>query len=135
MRRHRHGLRRRYGHASMAANKARWDKLRADYLQAANAVRDQDIALHVKYGPGYQKHWGSAGENNRLEKARARRDRIGDKIYAMVLALSPRGEAWNTGAPAYWIREKLSWEDMIRPANEPMSVEVPAPFGATHGLK
>ena len=128
----RRGLRR--DPSSLGAEKARWDKLRAQYRAADEAASAQRIAMRVHYGDAYWQQWSSRADKSKLEKLNARRDKIGEKLMAMVLRLSPRGEAWNTGAPAHWIRGNLSWEDMIRPRGEPLSVVVPAPYGSTHGL-
>jgi len=129
----RHLLRRRHGH-SLASDKTRWDKLHADYAKAYQASRDNEIALRVKYGDGNWRMWCSRGEKTRTEKLEARRDKIGDKIVDLLVRISPRGEAWLSGAPAFWIRGDLTWEDAIRPKNEPLSVVVPAPWGADRGL-
>jgi hypothetical protein len=131
-------LRRRYGHAT-ATDKARWDKLRASYVQKREAARDFERGLRVRYGADYGSHgwrqWITRGEKTRLEKLEAAADKVGDKITEMLPKISPRGDAWYTGAPAWWIREKLSWEDATRPVNESLSVEVPAPYGQREGLK
>lgn len=121
---------------SSASDRARWDNLHATYAAKRAALDELDRELSLKYGgPGgrYQTSWLSAGAKTKLERLRASADKVGDKIYDLVTKISPRD--WSHGAPAYWIREKLSWEDATRPVNEPLSVVVPAPWGAREGLK
>jgi hypothetical protein len=129
----RRALRLKYGH-SRVSDHARWDKLRAQFLAAHEAARAQEIEMRVRYGDANWRHWASKSDRNKLDKLRERERKIGDKIMALLLRVSPRGDAWRTGAPAYWIYEKLSWEDATRPVNEPLSVVVPAPYGADRGL-
>jgi DNA repair protein RadC len=116
----------------LASDRHRWDALHAAYVPAIEAARAMQRALEQKY---QDTRWAGRGEQSKLETLRARADKIGDKIVDLIVKVSPRGEAWLTGAPAWWLREKLTWEDAIRPANEPLSVQVPAPWGATHGLQ
>ena len=129
-------LRRRYGRsaAKTAANKARWDVLRASFIVADEAARAQEIAMRVKWGDASWRNWASRGEQTKLEKLEERRSKIGDKIFELLLKVSPRGEAWRTGAPVFWIYHDLTWEDATRPTSEPLSVVVPAPYGANRGI-
>ena len=85
-------------------------------------------------GSNYSSSWLSAGQKTRLERLRDASDKVGDKIVDLLVKISPRGEAWLSGAPAYWLRDKLTWEDAIRPTDETLSVEVPAPWGSRSGL-
>jgi hypothetical protein len=120
-----------------AADKRRWDDLHASYATAREAARAYESQLRSRYGysDSRWRSWITRTERTKLERLEARADKIGDKIVDLLVRISPRGEAWLTGAPAWWIREKLTWEDAIRPASEPMSVVVPAPYGSTEGLK
>lgn len=120
--------------AGTGSDKARWDTLRAQFLAADEAARAQEIAMRVKWGDAGWRNWASRGERTKLDKLLERRDKIGNKLFELLLRVSPRGEAWRTGAPAFWIHRDLTWEDAIRPANEPLSVVVPAPYGASHGI-
>lgn len=131
----RRALRRRYGH-SRASDKARWDSLHAVYATKREAARAYESDLRSRYGGGdsHWRSWITRGERAKLERLEAAADKVGDKIVELLLRVSPRGDAWYTGAPAWWIREKLTWEDATRPKDEPLSVEVPAPYGATRGL-
>jgi len=122
-------LRRRYGHAS-AASKKRFESLRAAYDAAYEAARNEVITQSVKYGTERDaRNWASRGEKNRLEKLEKKRDKIGDAIVELVVRESPRGEAWKSGVPTFWLRKNLSWEDVKRPASEPLSNVPPAPYG------
>lgn len=118
------------------ADSRRWDDLHASYATARAAVKDYESSLRPKYGysdPNWRS-WITRTERAKFERLEARADRIGDKIVNLIVQISPRGEAWLSGAPAWWIRERLTWEDAIRPTDEPLSVEVPAPWGANRGL-
>jgi nitroimidazol reductase NimA-like FMN-containing flavoprotein (pyridoxamine 5'-phosphate oxidase superfamily) len=105
-----------------AADKRRWDDLHAAYAPARAAVRDYESQLSLKYGGSSSHNWRSwvgRGERTKLEKLEARANKIGDKIVDLLVQVSPRGEAWLSGAPAWWIREKLTWEKtrFSRPTN------------------
>ena len=117
-----------------ASEKACWDTLRAAFVGADEAVRTQEIRMRVKWGDASWRNWASKAEKTKLEKLYERRSKIGDRIFEMLLKVSPRGEAWRTGAPVFWIYHDLTWEDAIRPTNEPLSVIVPAPYGANRGI-
>jgi len=115
-------------------DKDRWDALRARYAVAIEAARAEERRQRIKYGDASWRAWSSRGDKNLIERLQKRADKIGDSIVELLVKVSPRGEAWLTGAPARWIREKLTWEDAIRPVGEPLSVEVPAPWGHDKGL-
>ena len=132
-------MRRRLHHRrsrAKANDRARWDKLRADYKVAYEAARDMRLTLERRYGVSdYRaRMYASRGEQTKLEKLEARRDKIGDKIVALIVKISPRGDAWLHGAPAFWLRGDLTWEDAVRPKGEPLAVVVPAPYGADRGI-
>ena len=117
-----------------AADKKRWDKLHADYAKAREELQAYESELGAKYG--YQKGWQTwlnKTQRGKLERLGARADKIGDKIVDLLVRISPRSEAWLTGVPAWWIREQLTWEDVIRPAGEPLSVVVPGAYGYPDG--
>ena len=119
----------------LASDRQRWDALHASYATAIEAARKMQIDQRVKYGDSNWRTWASRGDRNKLEKLEERANKIGDKIVELLVRISPRGEAWLSGGPAWWIREKLTWEDAVRPVGEALSVEVPAPYGAAHGLR
>jgi hypothetical protein len=110
----------------------RWHKLRADYLTASKTATDLEIALRVRYGNNGV-HWASKSEKKRLETVKARKDRIGSKMFEILERVSPRH--WGSGVPAYWLYEKLSWEDAVRPLHEPLSVTPPLAYGATEPMR
>ena len=121
-----------------AADRRRWDDLHASYAVAREAARAYESELSRKYGGSHFQNWRlylGRTERAKLERLEARADKIGDKIVDLIVRISPRGEAWLSGAPAWWIRERLTWEDAVRPASEPLSVVVPAPWGRAEGLK
>lgn len=115
------------------SDRERWEKLRADYLTTSRAARDIDIQLSLKYGPGFQLGWASKTEQKKLHQLRQRLDRIGDKMFAILERVSPRD--WSRGVPTHWLREKLSWEDAVRPLGEPLSVTPPLAYGATSPMR
>jgi hypothetical protein len=122
---------------SPAADRRRWDELHAAYAVARTEADDFRLQLNRKYGsdsnPGWRT-WLSKGDSDRLERLEAKVNRVGDKIVDLLVRVSPRGEAWLSGVPAWWIRERLTWEDAVRPADEPLSIEVPLAWGATHRM-
>jgi len=121
-----------------ATDRRRWDELHASYATKREAARGYERQLSLEYGGSHDQNWRMwvpRSKRERLERLEAAADRVGDKIVELLVRVSPRGEAWLTGAPAWWIRERLTWEDAVRPVGEPLSVEVPAPYGATRGLR
>jgi hypothetical protein len=111
------------------SDKKRWDDLHAAYAKAGEAANEYDRQLSRKYGSIYQSSWLKKGDRDKLDALRARADKIGDKIVELLVRVSPRGEAWLSGVPAHWIRSELTWEDAIRPKNEPLSVTPPSAWG------
>lgn len=110
--------------------KKRFDALREKYLAAHEAARNEAITQSVKYGSEREaRSWASRGEKSRLEKLENRRNKIGDAIIDLIVSESPRGESWKSGVPSHWLKEKLSWEDIVRPENEPLSTVPPAAYG------
>jgi len=118
---------------SLNADKKRWDDLHAAYQEKHDALYKYEVELGAKYGHHFQSSWLSSAQRNKLAKLRAAQDKIGDKIVDLLVQVSPRGETWLSGVPAWWLREKLTWEDAIRPANEPLSVVVPGSYGSHDG--
>jgi hypothetical protein len=110
--------------------KAHFDDLRAKFLAAHKAARDEAITQSIKYGSERKaRSWASRGEKTRLEKLESKRNKIGDAITGYIVQESPRGEAWKSGVPTYYLYEKLSWDDVIKPANEPLSSLPPPAYG------
>ena len=120
---------------SPAADHRRWDELHAAHAVARTAVHDYDRQLGPKYGWSQSwRSWITKTERDKLDRLEAKRDKIGDKIVELLVRVSPRGEAWLSGVPTWWIKEKLTWEDAVRPVDEPLSVEVPLSWGNTRRL-
>ena len=114
-----------------ASDKKKWDELHAKLVAASEAELAYEIELGAKYGHNFQSQWLSKGQKTKLEALRAKKDKIGAKIYELVTRVSPRD--WSYGVPAWWVRSELTWEDAIRPKNEPLSVVVPGSYGSPDG--
>jgi hypothetical protein len=114
---------------SLATDKKRWDELHAAQSAKYEARRAYELELGHHYGHHFEPQWLKKGQRDKLEKLRAAEDKIGDKIVELLVRVSPRGEAWLSGVPAHWIRWDLTWEDAIRPKNEPLSVTPPSAWG------
>jgi hypothetical protein len=111
-------------------SRERFEELRAAFRVADEAAREEATRQSLRYGSEREaRSWASRAEKTRLEKLEAKRSKIGDKIVDYVVSVSPRGEAWRSGAPIFWLYRDLPWEDVIRPAHEPLSVLPPAPYG------
>jgi len=122
---------------SPAADRRRWDELHAAYAVARTEADAFRLQLNRKYGSDSNlgwRTWLSKGDRDKLERLEAKVNRVGDKIVDLLVRVSPRGESWLSGVPAWWLRERLTWEDAVRPADEPLSVEVPLAWGATHRM-
>lgn len=113
-----------------AADKKRWDKLHADLEKAYAAREDYKSELSVKMGR-FERNWLSAAQQKKYDALDQRYQKIDRKIFDMINELSPRN--WMSGAPAWWVVRKLTWEDMIRPVDEPLSVVVPGAAGYPDG--
>jgi hypothetical protein len=114
---------------SLATDKKRWDELHAAQSAKYETRRAYELELGSKHGHHFEPQWLKKGERDKLEKLRAAEDKIGDKIVELLVRVSPRGQAWLSGVPAHWIRWDLTWEDAIRPKNEPLSVTPPSAWG------
>lgn len=117
-----------------ATDKKRWGDLHEALAKVRAEQEALESKLRLKYGMNYQTSWLSNADQTRLEKFRAKADKIGDKIIDMIVRLSPRGEKWLRGVPSWWLREKLTWEDMLRPEGEELSVVVPGARGYPDGF-
>lgn len=119
-----------------AADKKRWDDLHTALEKATEARAAYDRELYNQYRGAsgrYELHWLPKGKRDKLERLDAAKDKIGDKIIDMIVRVSPRGDRWLSGVPSHWLRNELTWEDMIRPVNEPLSVVVPGAWGYRDG--
>lgn len=113
--------------------RARFDALRARYAELTRKWGEQDIAMRVKYGSGYNESWLKRSEALVLVKLRNACLAVGDMLFAHVQAISPRN--WSRNVPAYWVRSELTYEDAVRPLNEPLSVVPPLSHGATEAMR
>lgn len=119
----------------MESDKDRWNRLQAQY----RAVRDQrdtaDIEMRVKYHTDSNrwKMYALKREVQRVEKLERACERIAEKLCAMWTRLGKRN--WSSGVPAHWIYTSLTFEDMVRPLSEPLSVVPPLAFGATQPMR
>jgi len=118
-----------------AADKRQWDKLHADFARAEAAAHEFERGLWARYGGNFQTSWLKAGEKKKLEQLRDRANKIGDKIIDMIVKVSPRADAWLSGVPSHWLRRDLTWEDMIRPRGESLSVVPPEAWGSSVGRR
>jgi hypothetical protein len=108
----------------------RWGRLRAQYLEDARARSDLDVRLSVRYG---RIAWAPRAEQKKFAQIGARMDRTGAKMMQILDTVSPRN--WHHGAPSRWVYGELTWDDAIRPLDEPLSVTPPLPYGATHPMR
>lgn len=115
---------------SLSTSRKRFDALRVQVLAASEAMRAERIAQSVKYGSEQNaRSFASRGEKSRLAKLTKRYSRLGDAVITIIVRESPRAEKWLSGVPTHYLHEKLTWEDVIRPENEPLSVVPPTSFG------
>ncbi len=118
---------------SLTSDKKRWDDLHAALAKANDALNELDSALRSKYGSRYENSWLPKGQRDKKERLQAKVDAVRDKIIELLVKVSPRGERWLQGVPSHWLTDQLTWEDAIRPANEPLSVVVPGAWGHPDG--
>lgn len=116
-----------------AADKKKWDALHVAYAKTAGELLEYELTLGAKYGHAFQTSWLSAAQRNKLDRLKERKSKAGEKIVDLIVRISPRGETWLRGVPSVWLREKLTWDDTIRPADEPLSVVVPGAYGYPDG--
>jgi hypothetical protein len=115
---------------SAAASEKRFRDLRAKYEAVDRAAQEEDIRQRVKYG-SYEnaRSWASRGDKTKLEKLHAKQSKLGDAIVDLIVKVSPRGETWKSGVPIHHLYGKLPWEDVVRPAHEPLSALPPPAWG------
>lgn len=116
-----------------AADKKKWDSLHAAWAKARAAEDELTTKFVRKYSGSYQDSWLTRAERTKKDKLRDKRSEIETKIFEHVVKISPRGERWKTGVPSHWVVTQLTWEDAVRPANEPLSVVVPGAWGYRDG--
>lgn len=115
---------------SAAASEKRFRDLRAKYEAADRAARDELIRQEIKYG-GHSnaRSWASRGDKTKLEKLEKAKNKVGDAVLDLITKVSPRGEAFMSGVPTHYLQGKIPWEDVVRPASEPLSTLPPTAWG------
>lgn len=112
------------------ASRAKFENLRRRYIGARAALTDAQLELGWRYG--HARGWESylkAAEKRKLERLRAATDRESGKFFDYLESISPRD--WSYGVPSHWVIEQLSYDDAVRPVEEPLSVVPPLSHGAT----
>lgn len=122
----------RRGRAKARATREMFEKAQAAFRAASDKRRALSIELAVKYGSGNER-WASRGEKTRLDKLMAAQSRAGDRVMKILDAVSPRN--WHSGVPWHWVNEELTWEDAVRPIDQPLSVTPPLAFGASQPMR
>ena len=117
---------------SPAPSREKFEQLRTKYLVAREKWTNLRISFELRYGGRFQTSWLKAGERNKLDALANARDRVGDTLFAYIQAVSPRD--WSHGVPSHWILEELSYEDVVRPRGEKLSVVPPLSFMSTHQI-
>lgn len=107
----------------------RFETLRQQYLDADRKRDEHDSALRSKYGRGWRPWWLTAAEERAANRLRNAHDKASREFFGHLQSISPRD--WSYGVPAYWLYEKLTFEDAVRPASEALSVVPPLAYGAT----
>jgi len=115
---------------SVAVQKAKFEKLRAQYLKQENDFTTLEREVAIRRG---RVEYASESERKKLDSLRDRKWKTGSKFYPILEEVSPR--RWESGVPAWWIHRELSWEDAIRPLNERLSVTPPLAYGATEAMR
>lgn len=113
---------------SKADPKVKFDALRARYAELTRKRDEHDAAMSAKYGSGYSESWLKRGEAILREKLSNSREAVGDKLFDHVQVISPRD--WSCDVPLCWVLQDLTYEDAVRPLNEPLSVAPPLAFGS-----
>lgn len=113
-------------------NRAKFDALRAAYLIKLKAYDEHSSAMRVKYGPSVHSTWLSSAERKKSDKLSAQLDAVGDKLFAHIQDISPRD--WSYGVPSHWVLESLTYDDVVRPKSEPLSVTPPMAYGARSAM-
>lgn len=117
---------------SHVADEKRFKELRARYEAVYRAAQDESIRQAVKYGSEQAaRTWASRGDKTKLETLEKRRNKVGDAVVELIVKASPRGDAWRSGVPVFWLQSKLPWEDVVRPAHEPLSKLPPPAWGSS----
>jgi len=110
-------------------NRKRFDAARLAVLKARARRDGIEEQVGLRYGPGHSASWYSARENRLRYQALAAYERAADRIFRLLAEGSPRN--WTAGVPYHWVNEDLTYEDAIRPVDQPLSVVPPLSYGCT----
>ena len=113
--------------------RARFDELRARYLAQQAKRSAHDDAMRGKYGGDYRTTWLTTGEAKKETKLREASDAAQNAFIDYLTEISPR--YWKSGVPVHWLCEELTYEDAIRPVDQPLSVVPPLAYGATDPIQ
>jgi hypothetical protein len=87
-----------------------FEAIRRRHSAAQERLAKIEDALRRKYGQtNPPSSWMTAGEYDKRERAQAAVSKEWDKMFDLLDDISPR--SWRSGVAAWWIVEKLSFED------------------------
>ncbi len=113
---------------SEAADRARWNKLQAQYREASKRYAVVSRELHDKYR--WSEHptfHATKAEREKLDAQDRKMQRALDGLLAIIDADSPR-RGWRSGVPTHYIGEGLTFDDVISRGQIKIP---PASFGGT----
>ena len=111
--------------STTASHVREFSLLRGDYTRANKAYLDARSELERAYGTVWK---APSGKQKKLEPLSRREGKASDKFYDLLRKISPR--QWEQGFPTTWVLNKLSYEDAVRPADEPLQDFIPTAYGA-----
>lgn len=108
------------------SHEEKFEAIRRRYLAAAERRSQAADSVRLRYGPsGYV--YATKAERERRDRADAAMSRESDKMFALLDKVSPR--RWRSGVAAWWVMERLSWEDAI--TTGPLSTLPQPGYGTT----
>jgi hypothetical protein len=111
--------------STTASHVREFSRLRGDYTRADKAYQDARSELERAYGTVWK---APSGKQKKLEPLSRRQSKASDKFYDLLRKISPR--QWEQGVPTTWVLNNLSYEDAVRPADEPLQDFIPTAYGA-----
>ena len=111
--------------STTASHVREFSRLRGDYTRADKAYLDARSELERAYGTVWK---APSGKQKKLEPLSRRQSKASDKFYDLLRKISPR--QWEQGVPTTWVLNNLSYEDAVRPADEPLQDFIPTAYGA-----
>ncbi len=112
--------------------RAKFDRLRAKYLATREALGSFRRTIEISHGR-WELTWLSRGQRTKYDRLADAVDRAWNQFFTHLQAISPRD--WSSGVPTWWLGEKLSYEDAVRPVTEPLSVTPDLAYGATEPIR